>query len=280
MPQDYVYDIDEVARPASQDDLVRDRNGFTNPNLHRRVHPVNGLPLEYITAIGLTWAGANELGLTWENSAGEYSDFYNSDYILTLVKPSDWDKRYYTYYTRTGSGTDEDPYVYTLVQRITASWQGLSTQTWDSLLNRTWDNLADRPQWVAGTYYRCEFPVITESDGVAVRTDAPIVVDTLPDNPTSGAIYFYNNTYYVYKEDEFGAYGWVEFIPTGEDDNDGDNLVISAGRRISKTNQRKNKKTKPSDYYLHIQNRDSFRGKTDTFISINENADNSHMEIP
>ena len=80
MADTYVYDDSSVAKPASADDLIRDTNGFTNPNLHRRIHPVNGLPYPYVQSVGLTWAEANSLGYTWRNSAGECSDFYDSDY--------------------------------------------------------------------------------------------------------------------------------------------------------------------------------------------------------
>ena len=33
-------------------------------------------------------------------------------YELLASKPSDWDEKYTTYYTRTGTGTSADPYVY------------------------------------------------------------------------------------------------------------------------------------------------------------------------
>lgn len=278
-----IYDTTEVAVPASQNDLARDNTGFTNPNLHRRIHPVNGLPLEYITAIGLTWAQANELGLTWRNSAGEYKDFYNSDYILTLVKPSNWDSKYFTYYTRSGSGTEEDPYIYTLVQQNTASWNELASQTWNELLPRTWNNLADRPQWVADTYYKCDLPVInmpaTDPGTITININYPIVVSELPENPIPGKIYLYNGVYYSHKVDEYGDLCWTAV----QSDNSSSLTDEGVGVKpitISAINKRKNKKYAPSEYILHIQNRDSFRHKSDTYTSPNEDMDNAHIEIP
>ena len=84
-----VYDLDSVAKPATKDDLVRDSNGFTHPNLHRRIHPVNGLPFKYIKQVNLTWKQAKELKYTWNNSAGLCVDYFESDYndSMAVVTP-------------------------------------------------------------------------------------------------------------------------------------------------------------------------------------------------
>lgn len=86
---DVVYDTDSIAKPATEEDLVRDSNGFTHPNLHRRIHPVNGLPFKYTKQVNLTWKQAKELNYTWNNSAGLCTDYFESDYndSMAVITP-------------------------------------------------------------------------------------------------------------------------------------------------------------------------------------------------
>lgn len=249
---------DEIAKPASAADLVRDANGFTNPNLHRRVHSVNGLPYLYAQYVGLTWGQAADMGLSWVNNAGEYADYYDSDYYLLVAKPDDFNTNFSHYYTRSGEGTAESPYVYTpLTHSVT---------------------------WVANRYYAGGTAKVVDTidgDDGTYRDMTPVVVQDLPDPPEMGIIYYCNGAYWVWVEDAYGLAGWEKFIP--KDDGKPEEIehpTMMRSRIITQANQRKIKKGSPSTYTLHIQSKDSYRRKTDNYVSGDESQDSAHNEIP
>lgn len=194
-----IYDESEVAKPASADDLIRDANGFTNPNLHRRIHPINSLPYPYVQTIGLTWAEANARGYTWNNSAGLCKNFYDSDYYPDMMVVND------------------------VETRVPTTWGAISQDTWQGVSVNTWDEI----RWQEGEVVEDDFLSPSEFGKVITNNDA-----------------------------------------------------INYGRTITEINQRKNKKYSPSEYILHIQNRDSFRRKSDNYKSPDESMDSSHSEIP
>lgn len=88
--------------------------------------------------------------------AGDATGGFKGVYRLTAEQPSDWTENYNEYFTRSGSGTTDDPYVYIA-------------------------NVSD--VWVADTYYKCVLTIAQQleradanEDGAVDSSDAALVL--------------------------------------------------------------------------------------------------------
>ena len=108
----------------------------------------------------------NKLGNAYElltaqpaDWATSYVDYYTI-YQLTTAEPADWGVNYDKYYTKSGSGTQANPYVYTPVTSLT-TW---TSNTYYSF-TPTQVSGGSAPSWEFGTYYSAQPAVMSENIG-------------------------------------------------------------------------------------------------------------------